>query len=168
MSDINYVNDINFNNLPNTGEDDINWVLDYTPNHNIIDNIYNDSFYNDSFYNGSFYNHSYQLTRQNRNIQIYHNNNEDFIPFETEEPIQLSTEVGEIHISEEERDCPICFETREIEEMSSINCGHKFCGNCITEHIRSNRIKSRCPLCRENIIHINFQTHQQNDSFLEI
>ena len=103
-------------------------------------------------------------------IQFHPHDVDDFIPFEPE-PIQyavIDTEVREIYLSEEERDCPICFETRERAEISQLNCQHKFCANCITQHIHRNRRETRCPFCRENITHITFQNHIDEEHFQDI
>ena len=86
----------------------------------------------------------------------------DFIPFQ----VAIETEVHHIQVSEEERECPICYETREHHDISQTNCGHKFCGICLIQHIRLN--EPYCPLCRDNITHITFQTDQYNATFLEI
>ena len=54
---------------------------------------------------------------------------------------------------------------KEREEISQLNCQHKFCTNCITEHIHRNRSETRCPFCRENITHITFQNDINEEHF---
>jgi hypothetical protein len=72
------------------------------------------------------------------------------------ENLGIKTEFKEIHISEEEKDCVICFEKKEKTDISQINCGHKFCVDCVIHHIHVNKKKSCCPLCRANIVRITF------------
>jgi hypothetical protein len=187
INDINNFNEININNLPvinnyldeaQDNECEIQWVIDRRPDHNNINNINNINDINDiNFINNlqNIRNHHFndqfaRVTHALMNGLIHFEQNEDFIPFEPQ-PIQaavIETEVAEIPVSEEERDCPICYETREHEDITQLNCQHKFCTTCITEHIRTNRHEPRCPLCRENITHITFQSHQDNANFLEI
>lgn len=206
MDQINDINSI-INNLPmiinnylDDHDDDlqwnIGWVIDRTPDLNLINNI-NTEFDDINFINNiqNIRNQHFdeifaEATQSLLNGTIQFNSNadadthdniddlpeliniydDDFIPFEPL-PIHqptIQTEVHEILVSDEERVCPICYETRECQDISQINCGHKFCGLCLTKHIHKNRIQSRCPLCRENITHITFQTHQDNAVFLEI
>ena len=160
---------INNEEFVQENEWEIQWVIDRQPDYNIINDINTTSnlqYINNHHFNQQF--HYANHTLMNGLIQF--NQNEDFIPFETTpfQSIQIGTDVHEIYVSEEERDCPICFEPSEIQDITLINCGHKFCGNCITEYIRRNRIESRCPLCRVNIVHITFQTNHYNDTFLEL
>ena len=183
----NNFNFINFNNLPIINNElqnefNIEWVIDRRPDMNIINDLNNTiiNFNNNNNYIN--YINNIQLIRNDNNEQldlvpinelILNNFNEeldDFIPFEPQSPQAaiIATQVAEISVSEEERDCPICFETREYQDISQINCGHKFCGNCITQHVRTQRREPHCPLCRGNIEYITFQTHGYNVAFLEI
>jgi hypothetical protein len=84
---------------------------------------------------------------------------DEFIPFETYsvKHVSIDTEVHEIPVSDEERNCCICYEIKDCEDISHINCGHKFCGTCIIDHISINYINPCCPLCREKIVCITFQ-----------
>ena len=59
------------------------------------------------------------------------------------ENLGIKTEFKEIHISEEEKDCVICFEKKEKTDISQINCGHKFCVDCVIQHIHVNK-KNSC------------------------
>ena len=191
MAHINDLNIINFNNLPIINNEiqhheiewDIGWVIDRRPDFNIINNINNLNNINNinirdndimllnnlqNIRNEVFDHQVIQATQALVNGAInFQHNEDDFIPFEPQ-PIHIETEVIQIDVSEEERDCPICYETREYHDISRVNCGHKFCGNCITEHVRRHRDEPRCPLCRANITHISFQTHEHNANFLEM
>lgn len=195
MAHLNEINVINFNNFPiinNEREElwNVGWVIDRTPDFNLINNI-NNEFHDINFINNlqnirnqnfnqqftqathALMNGLIEFNTNNEDIDDYDeplNNEDDFIPFEPlpiYHPV-IETEVHQIPVLEQERDCPICYETREYEDISQTNCGHKFCGFCLTEHIRTTRIQPHCPLCRDNITHITFQTHHHNATFLEI
>ena len=164
INDMNNLNLINFNTQEN--ELEIDWFIDNTPDLNII-NSHDINIRSDEYFD----NQIVQLTQTfiNETINFQHNQ-DDFIPF-LPDPIQyivIETEVRKIIVSQEERDCPICFETRETDEISQLNCQHKFCANCITEHIHRNRKDNRCPLCRKNITHITFQNVIDEEHFQHI
>ena len=157
-SNMNYNNNINIYNINDDihieeNDIEIDWLIDRTPDYNLL----NDLFYQ---FSQSLINRAIQL---NERILLDQNN---FISFEQETTIQ--TIVQEISISEEDKYCSICLETREHQDISQINCGHKFCVNCLTEHIRYNRIQPCCPLCRDNISHITCQLHQHQLLFQNI
>jgi hypothetical protein len=124
----------------------VEWFIDTTPYYNLSNNY-------------QVSNPPEYLTETiiNNNIQDYIE--DDFIPFETHsvKRISIDTEVHEIHVSDEERNCCICYEIKKYEDISQINCGHKFCGTCIIDHISINYINPCCPLCREKIVCITFQ-----------
>jgi hypothetical protein len=151
----------NMSNITNN-EEEIEWIIDRRPDidmtHSFSDFIRN-------------INEDFQLTlTENDNID-----EEDFIPFDytdiqhnNTQSILNETEVRNISITEEERNCPICFETKEREEISQINCGHKFCTNCLTKYIRINNRLPCCPLCRVIIVKITFQTRFYEFYFLDV
>jgi hypothetical protein len=142
----------------NNNEEEIDWIIDRTPvidtNHSFSNLITEDDF---------------QLTT----TENHNTNEEDFIPFDyidihcIQSQSTFETDVRKIIVSEEERDCPICIETREKEEISQVNCGHKFCAFCLTKYIRNNNRLPYCPLCREIIDKITFQTHYYEFYFLD-
>jgi hypothetical protein len=72
----------------------------------------------------------------------------------TEEPFTLA---------HEEKECPICFETREEEEFCELNCGHKFCHKCIKKCMKS---MDTCSLCRTRVETIKTQ-NDENTKKLE-
>ena len=48
-------------------------------------------------------------------------------------------------------ECAICLENKKIADIVTINCGHKFCGGCITTTLKkhSNKyVAPTCALCR--------------------
>jgi len=45
-----------------------------------------------------------------------------------------------------ELQCPLCLDT--FEHAASTQCGHTFCGKCITEVLRRDR---KCPVCRQQV-----------------
>lgn len=141
ISEINIDNYTNLNNQFYTVE----WIIDTRPNYNFSENI-------------PF---TYHISNQNNQTESVINNDipfvigDDFIPFV--QHISIDTEVCEIPVSDEERNCCICYETKECKDISQINCGHKFCGTCIIDHISINHLNPCCPLCRVKINHITFQ-----------
>ena len=62
--------------------------------------------------------------------------------------------IEEIIITEEDKLCCICLDSREKNEICQINCGHKYCKECILKHIKNNKY---CPLCRSIITKISIQ-----------
>ena len=44
--------------------------------------------------------------------------------------------------------CPICY---QCPPQVTTACGHSFCRSCIGQHERIWGIRSRCPMCRENL-----------------
>jgi hypothetical protein len=177
-TDVINFNFTNFYESPNDNENEerfnIDFVIDRNPDLNLIDNIQNTiNNINQHFYEmfdeniEVTINYTYQFNTD-ENIDNIHqlDTTDDFIPFQNQTVIE--SQVNQIQISEKDKDCPICYETREYHDISQINCGHKFCSNCLIEFIRINRNQTRCPLCRYNITHITFQTHQHNDAFLEL
>lgn len=55
-------------------------------------------------------------------------------------------------------DCPICLETKELQNKCLLNCSHSLCNTCLIEYLshESNKISPSCSLCRANIINISF------------
>ena len=165
----------NFNNSPITNNElniqnnewEVEWVIDETPDHNLINSIVN--------FVANMRNQRDQLARAtqtlNGTIQSnIHNEDtdiDDFIPFQSQSThLAIQTEVRSISVSQEERHCVICYETRELQDITLINCGHKFCVHCITHHIRIDRRQPCCPLCRKNIELITFQLNNHEQDFI--
>lgn len=187
MTHMSNFNLTNFKNFPITNNElniqdnewEIQWVIDRTPDHNLINNInfnheYDDVNFVDNIRNqqDQYFHDQFARATQtllNGTIQFnIHNEDTDidnFIPFQPQSThLAIQTEVRSISVSQEERDCVICYETRELQDITLINCGHKFCVHCITHHIRINRRQPCCPLCRKNIELITFQlnNHEQD------
>ena len=139
------ISEININNYTNLNNQfyTVEWIIDTRPDYNLTENI-----------------PFIHRIDQDNNENIYLETDmfiteDDFIPFV--QRISIDTEVCEIPISDEERNCCICYETKECKDISQINCGHKFCGTCIIDHISINHVNPCCPLCRIKINHITFQ-----------
>ena len=98
-----------------------------------------------------------------RNRNLYINDNDDFIPFNYIPPQQIPetstivVTVQEFLVSDEDRNCCICMEQRECQEICRLNCQHLFCVQCINTNLSRN---NSCPLCREPIL--NIQTQNNN------
>jgi hypothetical protein len=94
---------------------------------------------------------------------------DDFIPFEPEPIViheRINTTVEEFPLSDEDKNCCICIETREISQICQLNCCHKFCYECILIHTRRNTMNSCCPLCRVNIRSIAVRNEAIRDQFI--
>lgn len=186
INEVNF-NLINFNNLPiinneriiNDNQWDIGWVIDRTPDYNLINNNeYDDiNFVNNirNERNLHFHEQFARATQALINGTIQFRNNEDiddygddFIPFEPlpHPPIDIEVEVQQFYVTEEDTNCCVCMETRENQQICQLNCLHKFCSECILTHIRRNRHQTCCPLCRTNITNISVQTQQIRETFI--
>jgi hypothetical protein len=58
--------------------------------------------------------------------------------------------VQETENLEESDDCPICYETVKILDSVKMGCGHKFCGECITQTLQKHNKRNEpcCAMCR--------------------
>ena len=60
----------------------------------------------------------------------------------------------------EEKDCPICYESINCDDLIKLNCSHQFCGSCIAtilERNNNNNIIPTCALCRASICSFDIQ-----------
>ena len=159
------ISEININsnhtNLDNQSYS-VEWFIDTTPDYNLTNN-------NIQFIRRIYreYNQFLYLTESVSNNTIQFSTEDEFIPFDSKKfhRVSIETVVREIPVTEEERVCCICYETKEYKDISQINCSHKFCGTCIIEHISIKHINPCCPLCREKIVCINFQRDFYEDDF---
>lgn len=161
----------------------ITWNIDRNPDYDNINNIWlPDSSYQDEHltyisnfelrdrYFNNYNNLSYNFQNNNNQINntilrgrnLYVNDNDDFIPFntsllQTPEPQAINITVEEFLVSDEDRNCCICMEQRECQEICRLNCEHLFCTQCINSNLSRN---TSCPLCRVSIT--NIQTQNNN------
>ena len=57
-------------------------------------------------------------------------------------------------IQHSDKDCPICLDSLEYDNIQRTNCNHEFCRNCLTQTIKgfaNRRNNAICPLCRSTI-----------------
>ena len=190
------VNLINFTNLPINNNNlaiqddqiDIGWIIDRTPDHNLINIINNNEYHDVNYINNRYFHQQFAQSNQARliaqanqamlNGEIHFNrsnediddygDNDDFIPFEPlHQPIiHIEVKVQPFQLSEEDKNCCVCMETRETHQICQLNCLHKFCSECIKIHIQRNRQESCCPLCRINITEISVQTEEICETFI--
>jgi hypothetical protein len=119
------------------------------------------------------------------NYSLFHNNNynnmeletPDFVPFETgaipfetgaipfvTERIHIATVLEQFIVSQEDRYCCVCMETNMSQtDICKLNCGHKYCNNCMIQHINAHKNASVCPLCR---VKISTVTVNSNDGLI--
>jgi len=163
QNNTNEINIYNYTSLNNEFHT-VEWIIDTRPDYSLTNNI-------------QFIRRSNELTNELTYLTDSIMNNitrsymeDEFIPFDSKKfkRISIETEVCEIPVSEEERNCCICYETKEYEDISHINCGHKFCGICIIDHISINYLNPCCPLCREKITRITFQRHFYVEDFEDL
>jgi len=58
-------------------------------------------------------------------------------------------------------DCPVCIDSKPSTQCVSLNCSHKFCGNCFEEILKKcskefhkTDVSPSCPLCRADVLYI--------------
>ena len=57
-------------------------------------------------------------------------------------------------IQHTDKECPICLDSLEYDNIQKTNCNHEFCKKCLTKTIKgfvNRRNYAKCPLCRSNI-----------------
>jgi hypothetical protein len=163
-----YIN--NFNNINNIilhgdylidnymEENEVIWEIDRNhSNYNILNSLQNMHYNYDAF---------------NINLNAHVDmSDDDFIPFEPEpEPLVISERINiaieEFPVSDEDKNCCICIESRENSQICQLNCCHKFCYECILIHTRRNIMNPCCPLCRVNIRNITVQSQEAFNRFI--
>jgi hypothetical protein len=139
--------------------DQVEWIIDRTPNYNIINSIQINQPVYDVYYQFS------QITEANNETIQFQPNDDEFIPFNPKpKPPNIQININKFPISEEDKNCCICMEFKETSQICNVNCNHKFCGQCISTYIRRNIQEPCCPLCRNNITNISVQ----NDNIRQI
>ena len=66
--------------------------------------------------------------------------------------IKIITVKSKIQV--ENKECPVCLENLQYNNIQKTNCNHEFCKECLTNTIKSyvnRRNNAKCPLCRSNI-----------------
>jgi hypothetical protein len=130
----------------NTNDDILyNVFQSYSDDNNIIDNIdnidnidtHNIDIMNDYLFTNYDYNFHYSINNIQRNIRFV---------FE------------DCHITEDDKNCPICMETKQPSDICRLNCKHTFCHHCIFQYIERNQQYSTCPLCRHLISSLHIHT----------
>ena len=102
---------------------------------------------------------NYNYTNDNSYEYIIYNNDDNIIDYINIHPTTRFDEPKQniyiiyktLLISDEESICCICMETREKNEVCSLNCHHTFCGYCIENCLKMQDIYV-CSLCREVVI----------------
>jgi hypothetical protein len=64
-------------------------------------------------------------------------------------------------------ECPICYDTYELQDVVTLGCSHRFCQSCIVSHMKASVSISKdlnCPICRSDIKHfeVNYTTRTGN------
>lgn len=67
----------------------------------------------------------------------------------------------------EHKECPVCLDSLQYDNIQKTNCNHEFCKDCLTNTIKSfvnRRNNAKCPLCRSNIEFIYQNTKFVNET----
>jgi hypothetical protein len=82
--------------------------------------------------------------------------------------------VPELLVQEDENleecdDCPICYESVKILDSVEIGCGHKFCGECVTQTLKKHNKREDpcCALCRGKIERCVVKKQEVYDNIVE-
>ena len=109
------------------------------------------SITNSLFGLNSDYPHNLPLTQHNSNLNFYilkeyeklFNlnvfNNLHTLKWSYEKPININTE------------CSICYEIKEPNEFTTLNCNHHFCTKCLITHLSIDNKIPTCALCRQTV-----------------
>jgi len=68
--------------------------------------------------------------------------------------LSIKTIMVKSKIQHSDKDCPICLDELEYDNIQKTNCNHEFCKDCLTKTIKgfaNRRNYAKCPLCRSNI-----------------
>lgn len=94
---------------------------------------------------------------ESNNFRYFNQQLPEAIPYNfSKKNIQI--QLSGLEISEEDKNCCICMETRDEKDICSYNCGHKFCGFCIEICLKKPYLN--CSLCRGNVTNIITQNNE--------
>ena len=65
------------------------------------------------------------------------------------EPVKESKTSTKVMVEDDVEECPICYNELGATNFCVTKCGHKFCMDCVTQHL-ANSIA--CPMCRTDIV----------------
>jgi hypothetical protein len=160
MSLINHINDVIFNDYVSDIPDEISWEIDRVGDIDLFNSL---EFNRNEEFDFQFIRANEELTNGNIHFITY---NEDFIPFNSDPISIIEINISEFNISDDDINCCVCIETKEKSQICLLNCNHKFCGECISSHIKRKILEPICPLCRTNITHISVQNLEIYQKFI--
>lgn len=68
----------------------------------------------------------------------------------------------------EKYECGICYESKENNEFITFNCEHKFCKDCVKQHIKKRKTyKPTCAFCRSEINCMKFPSNKIENEFID-
>lgn len=76
----------------------------------------------------------------------------------------------DLQFNEEQCECCICIEQKEVENICQFNCGHTFCVTCIDTSLKTFKNRNQdviCSLCRSKVQKITFKTQEDIDKIQE-
>lgn len=72
-------------------------------------------------------------------------------------------------VNANEIECGICYDNTIQNEVVKLNCGHKFCKDCIKQSLKNVRTKNpQCAFCRTEIKNIELTNHYIRDEFNDL
>jgi hypothetical protein len=72
-------------------------------------------------------------------------------------------------VREEGKECPICYNDVECDEIVTTNCAHAFCKSCISTHIDKTELSKfvACPCCRTDIVSLDTKSSKIHEELKE-
>jgi len=68
--------------------------------------------------------------------------------------LSIKVIMSKLKLQHSDKDCPICLDALEYDNIQKTNCNHEFCKDCLTQTFKgfaNRRNNAICPLCRSNI-----------------
>jgi len=166
---INYNTDVNINNysdslIRNVRNINSPWIND-DYQENPVTRIRNNRYFNhNNTINDVIYYNLSNIINNNGNVSNGTNtinSNDDFIPFHSDhQQTNINIHLQNFNLTDEERQCCICMEERQTEEICRLNCQHSFCVECTYQHLQTNHT---CPICRTTISDLYVQNNDASD-----
>jgi hypothetical protein len=134
--------------------ENINWFIDKTGDNSII---FREEVQSPTL--RYFNSHIDEFEEYEQNYYYDINNYSDYIPFiQIKKTIPII--VKEFDVFDEDKECCICMEKNDNENIGRLKCDHSFCIKCINQHLKKNNC---CPICRSEISGIQVQNQNAHN-----
>lgn len=146
----------------------LDWFVDRTPSPDSHINVDSPIYYNSNHYNRN----SSEISHRNSLVTVVRNLMNDYQDSDftnniitKERRLQMFNIIPMLDITNKGcndcslEECTICFEEKQNVDKVTLNCGHKFCGECIDKTINTYTSygKPICALCRTQISTLNIK-----------